>query len=185
MKKTYFIFLLTLFLSVYSNAQIEKGFWMLGGDASFTYGKSKPNSVLDSESFNIDISPNVGYFVWDKFALGTKLDYYRSRTKFASGTSKYDAFWVSPFARYYFLEDEKPVNIFLESSYKFSILKENKITALSVKSGVALFLNQSTALEISLQYLNSNTKDIYVGSSAILLGFGYQLHLEKDKNFKF
>mgnify|MGYP004704599487 CR=1 FL=1 len=184
MKKLTLIYaFLFFYLSTYS--QIDKGFWMLGGDASFAYGKNKSNSIVNGESFNLEISPNVGYFVVDKLALGASLDYYRSRYKTDDLTSSFDNFWVSPFVRYYFLENEKPMNVFLESSYKFSILKENKATAFSVKTGVAVFLNQSTALEISLQYLNTNSDNIFVGSNAVLLGFGFQLHLERDKNFKF
>ena len=185
MKTIKLFFIATVLFTISANSQITKGNWMVGGDASFTYGKSKPKSVSDSESFNIGISPNIGYFVLDKFAVGTRLDYNRSRTKSDSGTSSLDIFEASPFVRYYFLENEKPMNVFLESSYKFSILKENKATAFSVKTGVAVFLNQSTALEISLQYLNTNSDNIFVGSNAVLLGFGFQLHLERDKNFKF
>lgn len=185
MKAKILLFTFIVFFFNSSFAQITKGHWMLGGDISFAYGKAKPSSIVKGESFNLDISPNVGYFVIDKLALGAKLDYYRSRYKTDDRTSSFDNFWVSPFARYYFLDVDKNINIFIESSYKFNLINENKATAFSAKTGAAIFLNPSVALEVSLQYLNTNSNDVYVGTNTILLGFGYQIHLERDKNFKF
>ncbi|MDO9261044.1 MAG: hypothetical protein Q7U08_03800 [Flavobacteriaceae bacterium] len=184
MKTIQTLFIVSLLFSLTANAQITKGHWMLGGDISFAYGKAKPSSIVKGESFNLDISPNVGYFVIDKLVLGAKLDYYRSRYKTNDLTSSFDNFWVSPFARYYFLDVDKNINIFIESSYKFNLINENKATAFSAKTGAAIFLTPSVALEVSLQYLNTNSNDVYVGTNTILLGFGFQIHLERDKNFK-
>lgn len=161
------------------NAQITKGNWMVGGDVSFSYSKSKPDSSVDSRSFNMDISPNVGYFIGDKLAFGINADYFLSRYYSDSIDSKLEQFRISPFARYYFLDVDKMVNPFLETSYRFSLLKENNGQEFSVKAGLAIFLNSSVAFEASLNYLNSTSKNQFIGSHTILLGFGVQIHLEK------
>lgn len=176
MKKTILITIILLF-SFNTYSQIVKKKWMLGGDLAFSYSESKSESSVDSKSFNVNISPNIGYFIWDKFALGTKLNYSGNRYKSNSGNSTFDRLLISPFMRYYFLNVEKPINIFLESSYRFAILNENNSTEFSLKSGASIFLNKNTALEVSLEYLNSNSKDIYVGDNTILLGFGLQIFL--------
>ena len=75
--KTLFFFIV-FSLSLTLNAQITKGNWLVGGDIGFSYSKSKPESTINSESFNIDLSPNIGYFFWDKLALGTRVNYFYS-----------------------------------------------------------------------------------------------------------
>tara|TARA_R110001583_G_scaffold166795_1_gene319592 strand:- start:240 stop:782 length:543 start_codon:yes stop_codon:yes gene_type:complete len=174
----FFFFVLTLTVSL--NAQIIKGNWLVGGDIAFSYSKSKPESSVDSEAFDLDIAPNVGYFIWDKLAFGTRVNYFRSRYKTDTGTAKFDRFLVSPFARYYFLDKDKMVNPFLESSYRFSLINENNSEEFSAKGGMAIFLNGSVALEISLNYLNLMSKNQFVGDHTFLIGFGIQVHLEKQ-----
>jgi len=176
--KTLFLFLV-LVISLNLSAQITKSNWLVGGDIAFSYSKSKPESSVDLETFNINLSPNIGYFIWDKWAFGLRTDFTRSRSKSDSGTSEFDSFQLSPFVRYYFLETDKMVNPFLESSYRFSLINENNSEEFSAKVGVAIFLNKSVAFEMSLNYLNLKSKNEFVGNHTLLLGFGIQVHLEK------
>lgn len=153
---------------------------MVGGTGSFSYSKNKSETFSETKSFTIDLSPNIGYFIFDKFAAGSKVNFFKSESKSDSGTSDFKTFFISPFARYYFLEKEKKINIFLESSYKFSVDKENSDnSAISFKGGTAIFLNSSVALEISLEYLKNKFSNNQK-SDTILLGFGIQVHLEKE-----
>ncbi|MCL8006597.1 hypothetical protein [Gelidibacter japonicus] len=177
MKTLFFFFVMTLTLSL--NAQITKGNWLVGGDIAFSYNKSKPESSVNFKTYNINLSPNVGYFFWNNLALGLRTDFTHSYTKTDSGTSKFDRFLLSPFAKYYFLNESKIVNPFIESSYRFSLINENNSKEFSAKGGIAIFLNSSVALEISLNYLNSITNDSFVGSQTVLIGIGIQVHLEK------
>lgn len=179
--RTLFLFLI-LTTTFTLNAQITKGNWLVGGDIAFSYSDSKPESTINSESFNIDLSPNIGYFFGDKLAFGTRVNYFHSRFKSDSGNSKFDSFFVSPFVKFYLLNDDKMVNPFLESSYRFNLLDDNNLDEFSARAGIAIFLNNSVALEASLNYLNSKTKKQFIGSHTILLGFGIQVHLEKPKN---
>ncbi|MBZ9631914.1 porin family protein [Salegentibacter sp. LM13S] len=179
MKINTLFFLLALAFSMPTNAQITKNNWLVGGDVAFSYSKTKPESTVDSQSFTINLTPNVGYFFLDKLALGTRAEYTLSRYKSDSGTSKFDRFLISPFARYYLLNIDKMVNPFLESSYRFSLINENNSREFSAKGGVAIFLNNSVAFEASLIYFNSTSNNTYVGNHTLLLGFGIQVHLEK------
>lgn len=172
---------ITLLTFVTSNAQITKGNWMVGGSGSFSSSNTKSENFSETKTFTIDISPNIGYFVIDKLAFGSKVNFFKSNSKSDTGNSDFKTFYVSPFARYFFLNKEKKINVFLESSYKFSMYKENsKNTALSFKGGTAIFLNSSVALEISLEYLKNNYSNNQ-NTNSILLGIGVQVHLEKEK----
>lgn len=176
--KTLILFLVLTFTASL-NAQITKGNWLVGGDIAFSYTKSKPESTVDSKAYDINISPNVGYFFWDKLALGLRLNYFMSRYKSDRGTAKYDSFLVSPIVKYYFMDTDKMVNPFIESSYRFSLINESNSKEFSAKGGIAIFLNHSVALEIALNYLNLMSKNEFVGNHTFLLGFGIQVHLEK------
>ncbi len=86
--------------------------------------------------------------------------------------------------RYYFLKEEKQVNIFLESAYNIDLDKNNKNTVFSSKVGTAIFLNSSVAFEISLKYSVSkyiSQSDLISDSTTkgLTFGLGFQIHLEK------
>lgn len=174
-----FLFLLLL-ISISLNAQITKGNWLVGGDVSFSYSKSKPDSSVDSEAFEIDLSPNIGYFFFNKLAVGSQFDFLVSRYKSDTGNSNFETLFLSPFIKYYFLDNEKILNPFIESSYRFSLQNENKSKQFSAKGGLAIFVNNSVAYEVFLNYLNYTTHNRYAGSHSLLLGFGIQVHLKKQ-----
>ena len=178
MKKLFTLFLLITSFNL--NSQITKGNWLVGGDASFSYSKSKPDSSVDSETFEIDLSPNIGYFFFNKLAVGSQFDFLVSRYKSDTGNSNFETLFFSPFIKYYFLDNEKILNPFLESSYRFSIQNENKSKQFSAKGGLAIFVNNSVAYEVFLNYLNYTTQNRYAGSHSLLLGFGIQIHLKKE-----
>lgn len=176
----FFLFLCAVFTS--ANAQITKGNWMIGGDVAFSYSKSKYETAPDASSFAFDLSPNVGYFVFDKIAGGIKVDYYNSKYTDDFGSSSFENFYLAPFVRYYFLEPEKPLNVFFEGAYRFSALKIINSNEISLKGGMAIFLNSSVAFEISITYLNLKYNNSLVGrTNTLLLGFGIQVHLEREK----
>lgn len=181
------IFLITtLLISVASNAQITKGNWMVGGTGSFTSSESKTTEVNSqiSKSNTFNVSPNIGYFIIDKLSVGTLLEYETSNSKWQEATYKSKSANVGPFVRYYFLKPEKPLNLFLETSYNFSLLKENNSTVFSSKLGAVYFLNSSVGLELMLRYtINNNNYDTFNSTSkGLTFGLGLQIHLEKSRN---
>jgi outer membrane protein len=181
MKTIKLLFVATVLFSLTSNAQITKGNWMVGGDGSFSANKSSD----DSTSNILNLSPNIGYFILNKASIGAKFNYYVSTSKYQDTKTRTENTDIGPFIRYYFLKEEKRTNLFLETSYNFSLSKENKNTVFATKAGLAIFLNSSVAIETSLKYSRNKYKynDLIPESSTdgFTIGIGFQIHLEKNK----
>ena len=181
--KTFKLLLASFFLSTFiSNAQIAKHNWLMGGNLGFSYITAQQNS----KTTEIDLQPNVGYFIVDKLAIGTLLNYNYTKSKDNFGTIEIKSSNIGPFLKYYILNKDKGTNIFLESAYNFSLQKENKNTEFSSKIGVAFFLNSSVAFEASIRYGLKKFKypnNILPDSSSnnFIFGLGFQIHLEKEK----
>jgi hypothetical protein len=144
----------TLFFALCANAQIDKGNWMMGGSASFSNFKDVNNGTIISESTSLYINPNIGYFVIDKLAIGSNVGFLYF---FPKGDVKVSTSYnISPFIRYYFLEKEKPINIFSEAGYGIELnsLSNNVGQRLNLKAGAVYFLNSSVGLEVALNYKN-------------------------------
>lgn len=178
MKINKILFLTTFFLTITSNAQITKGNWMMGGSANFGNYKTTSGGSSD-ESTNLNLYPNIGYFVIDKLALGTSGQFNYTIPKSNENKSSI-SYGFSPFARYYFLEKEKSINIFSEVSYE--ILRNNlynsKVDKFKIKAGTVFFLNSSVGIEVALNYSNQKTNTDYQ-NRAIYLDVGFQIHLER------
>ena len=174
MKINKILFIATLFVAVTSNAQIEKGNWMMGGSAGLSNYESK-SVGFSQEGTNIYISPNVGYFLIDKLNLGASalLSFYNP------GATK--TYGISPYVRYYFLEKEKQINLFSEVGYGFQkqIHSSTTLQTFNLKAGTVIFLNSSVGLEVALNYTNSKQNSDFQ-TRLIFLGIGFQIHLEKE-----
>jgi hypothetical protein len=185
MKTIKLFFLATLLFSGFANAQITKGNWMVGGSGSFTNYKStfeNNNTEITQTGNGMRLSPDLGYFIIDKIALGTFLSFGYSNPSGDNNNSH--GFGISPFVRYYFRKSDKMINPFLQTSYGFSEGKSesggtNKSNGYNIKGGSAIFFNSSVALELTVEYdsskYNSNSK-----SNNCTIGIGFQIHLEKE-----
>jgi hypothetical protein len=175
MKINKFFFIVNLLFAFASIAQIKKGNWMMGGSASFSSSKSTQSGIDIPEKIRFSLSPNIGYFVIDKLAVG-------SSAQLGTETGTETGFGLGPFVRYYFLEKEKPINFFSEASYSFFRYVHNtaKYDSLNIKAGAVYFLNNSVGLEVALNYLNQKNNLDYKNNS-IYLGVGFQIHLEREK----
>ena len=175
----HFLLLIALVASLSLNAQITKNNWLVGGSAAFSYTEN--DDQANSNNLTLSLSPNIGYFFLNKMALGLRPNYFLNGSS-GSGTSKSERIILAPFVRYYFLEAEKKINVFVEGAYNIDIDvfgDGDNPEDFEIKAGLALFLNSSVAFETSLSYINSNSKNQFVGSHTFLLGFGLQIHLEK------
>ncbi|WP_159430938.1 outer membrane beta-barrel protein [Flavobacterium segetis] len=184
MKKKHILILsFVLFVNLMS-AQIDKGNWMVGGSGNFTNYKStfqSNNTEFTQTGSGISISPNLGYFVVDNFAVGTAVGFNFSNPSGANNNSH--SYGISPFVRYYFRKAEKIINPFLQTSYGFSEGKSesggsNKSRGYTIKGGSAIFFNSSVALELSLNY-NSSKYNSDTTYNDLTIGIGFQIHLEK------
>lgn len=186
---TFKFFLLTAILFTFSaNSQITKGNWMVGGTGSFMFSKTEPKNNNSSGTtinytskgaFIIKLEPNIGYFLLNKLAVGCKLNYING---FLEGEKlKTDGMNLSvgPYVRYYFLEEDKMYNIFLEPSFnKFLSNGLGNASSYGVKSGFVIFMNSSVGIETSISYVKSSSSKF--DSNDIFLGLGFQIHLEKE-----
>ena len=173
------IFFICFFITLSSNGQITKGNWMMGGTGRLGYGKSIHDGI-SSEGSGCGISPNVGYFFVDKFAIGTSAqlsyNFKRGDTRSISSQS------VSPFVRYYFLDQEKQVNVFSEARYGFGWMRHNdyKFDKYLIKAGTVFFLNSCVGVEVALNYSNEKMNSRYE-SRSLYVDIGFQIHLERQK----
>ncbi|MFV9551654.1 outer membrane beta-barrel protein [Algibacter sp. PT7-4] len=178
--KTLTLFFLIVFTTLCSvNAQITEGNWMVGGDAHFT------SNNLNGDTFTeIRINPNAGYFILDKLAGGLQLnlDFTNTTPDESNNTASFYGF--APYARYYFLNTHKRINIFTEASYSFRFGNYGRGNTINwngygIKAGTALFFNNSVGIEFSLNYTDTSRKADNYRVKTLIVGFGFQIHLEK------
>ena len=173
MKINKILFIATLFVAFTSNAQIEKGNWMMGGSGSF--GSYKTQSLgLEEKGTYLNLYPNIGYFFIDKLVVGANA-LLNAQRRLDTG------FGIGPYIRYYYLEKEKTINVFSELSYYFQTSDGKysaKFETFNIKAGTVFFLNSSVGIEIALNYSNKKSNQDYQ-SNGIYLGAGFQIHLEK------
>ena len=198
--KILFAFISVFIFSLSSVAQITKGIWLVGGFGSFySYNEdySTPTYSQTAKIRIIDISASVGYFFVDKFAAGLRpyLSTYNSkvtRTSVGGGAPTYGfQIAIGPFARYYFLNKEKPFNILADIGYQFGVNKIQKTSekgnfnTFSVMGGTEVFFNSTASIEILLGYRQriesiENSPGAYNrNKKGLQASIGFTLHLEK------
>ena len=178
MKTMHLFFSITLFFFLTSNAQITKGNWMVGGTGSFYNYQLKENKINTNSGIGMELRPNLGYFIVDKFAIGiSPLLAYSKPENGSSVTS----FGVGPYIRYYILNPEKRINILTHAGYAYSGSNNSNdnSTAFDFKAGPVIFFNSSVALEMTLNY-NLNKLNSTTNYNIFSLGLGFQIHLERN-----
>ena len=120
------------------HAQIlEKGNFVIGSTIGFSAADSKISKTLNGvdqdesgpSSLQFSISPNVGYFLTDAFALGIGMDFTFSRLEEPNEDKTDDTdFLFGPFMRYYFPMDNN-MAFFLEADFGFGSSSDDLITA--------------------------------------------------------
>lgn len=154
-------------------AQVNKGQWLVGGNAGFESSKQG-----EAKSTDITFSPKAGYFFASKFAGGLRVDIESTKPKGGDASSMV---LVAPFLRYYFLPAAEKLNIFADASYGFGSIKQdesNGVNQFAISAGPAVFLTPNTALEFALQYRSLGGDaigDDRRGTFGVNIGF--QIHL--------
>lgn len=182
------LFFITAFLFTgVANAQITKGNWMVGGSGSFAYSKTDPKNTSQSGTnidyvsqgaFSILLEPNIGYFIKDKLALALKINFLNSFVENQSFNLDNSDISISPNIRYYFLNQDKIYNLFIEPAYYYYTSKNlGNASGYGIKSGVVVFLNSSVGIEPSLNYIHKESDEFK--RDDFFVGIGIQIHLEK------
>jgi len=204
MKRLSTMMLLLTTLSAYvSSAQTEKGSFLLGGTAgASSLHTDSPSSYLGQyKATTVYLSPNIGYFVIDKLALGLSASISAGKTSYENidAYSRNTTFGAGPFVRYYFPMDRWA--IFPYVSYSLSttntkgrsfgydpILTTNyhyNTTQKTFSAGVGAtyFITRNIGLEgiVSYQAYNSTNRDLPdTEQSGLNFKVGFQIYLTKN-----
>lgn len=183
MKNTFLLAIICLLITIKGNCQLTKGNFLIGGNASFSSTKFKNTLTSNYTLTELNISPNIGYFFADKFAFGIRPGYSLTRNNFGNTKSTFENFLIGPFARYYFLEKDKRINILSEISYQNITTKspgnaKTNINGFSFLLGPVLYFNSSVGMEFTLGYSTAKySKEL--SNNSLQVGIGLQIHLEK------
>lgn len=180
MKKIIIILLTSILLANSAQGQLAKGTWMIGGSAALaTYNTHSPLGTLSETS--ILITPAIGYFVMEKFAVGINPSYGLSAGKFndTRKTTKH-SYAIGPFVRYYLLPADHIVNLFAGGSYQYTIGEPGNtiINNYSFFIGATAFFNSSAAIEITTGFSSSLDQKLTINS--FIINAGFQVYLKKQ-----
>lgn len=197
------LFVFSAFILKYSSAQISKGNWLVGGSGFFSLTTSNSMSgVSGLRQTQINLSPSIAYFFFDKFAAGLKIGYSNSRNK-QLNTPNYNlgksiTYSVGPFLRYYFLPTDKQFNLIIDGSYQYGIengggvvstgsqpvdfdLTKYQKNTFTFAAGPVIYFNSSVGLEFLAAYMTSKYANWVGRNNTFQFGVGLQVHLERDK----
>src|SRR5688500_15416979 len=107
--KLFTLISLSLLFTSFGFSQIKKKQFLAGGTISFESIKNDNSGANVNESNNFYVSPNVGYFVFDKLAGGLRLDFAFYNSRSLNVETLFNSTTVSPFIRYYFLSKANKV----------------------------------------------------------------------------
>ncbi|MBI1781711.1 MAG: hypothetical protein HYR66_10130 [Sphingobacteriales bacterium] len=186
---------ISLFFS--ASGQITKNNWMVGGNIGLAQTNYNSGVSVKYKLTTVSLSPNIGYFIWDKTSAGIKTSVLSYKTDFPNGsggsTIRYSTktyfYNIGPFARYYFLNEDKRTNIFIEGAYQYQFRKDispNTSSNLSsnvftLSAGPVIYFNSSVGIEFTLGYSTQKFKGAPGSNNTIQTNIGLQVHLEKEK----
>ena len=187
--------LLFSFISFFFTAQsqLTKDNWLSGGTGKFYAYKSQYSSATYSNEASyteIDLSPNIGYFVADKLAFGIRPSFSSIKGEVAGpggGRTNTRRYAIGPFGRFYFLNPDRQFNLLTDISYQYGITKVDgkkvgNFNEFSVLLGPVVYFNSSVGLEFLLVYssnLVDNDQSYSETRKGFQIGVGFQIHLEK------
>lgn len=179
MKRIFTLALLVLATQA-SFAQIGRGQFLLGGNASYASRTEEiPNGDGQTVS-TLTLSPNFGYFFLKKLALGARFN--STTTKYTSGKNERHS--VAPFLRYYVLPRYGKVNFFVDASYSKGLYKsgtvERDLEGYGVMGGPVVFLGRNVGLEFTVSYLADKMEGLN-WYKTVQGGVGLQIHLGNEK----
>lgn len=179
MKKVTLFVLIAFAFYNKANCQITEGNWLVGGNASVDRQVQDLNNSTYT-GWNVNIDPDIGFFMSDKFAAGIRGNLYYSYMEVHTSKTKTTFLGFGPFLRYYFLPTGNSVNILADAEYLYGTdFKKNHQEEFIFSAGPVFFLNPSVGLELTLNYHKLNSK--ITGSSTFSFAVGFQIHLKKKR----
>ena len=185
--------LTVLLFSFQSYSQLTKGNWLVGGTGNFSSTKNTyatSTYFQTSDVIDVKISPNIGYFIFDKFAVGVGPSFSKNKAQVTTPGGAYtnvNRFEIGPFARYYFLDKENQYNILSEASYQYGIYRfkpdKGNINTLSFLAGPVIYFNSVAGIEFLLGYYKRNEKvtgSYETEQKGFQMAIGLQVHLQNE-----
>jgi len=180
MKKVLLLLLLSAAMNSATNAQVEKGNVLVGGDlANLQLG------LNGGSNFSMLVTPKVAWFVQDKVAFG---GYGLLGLETAKGAGVSFNYGVGALGRYYTgtraLDNVPRTRFFVESSvgiegYNPSVGDNTNGLALGVGPGLAYFITPNIGIEGLLKYTGLIGFGSAATSSILNLNVGFQVYLPK------
>ena len=167
MKKVFIIYILSLVNSLCGFGQKElpvvKHNYFVGGIISFNIKATDidhDNITVSNRLTTFELSPDLGYFIFNRLALGFQINSLFTIQKYLIDGSSYRAnsFLITPLIRYYFYQ-----GFFAETGLGYGVKKTSddkwNIYRGKVNLGYSIFLNERTALEpiVSVVKTKENT----------------------------
>lgn len=188
--KYLFLIVFIFFNTLYS--QVDKGNFLIGGNGYLYFIEDDINQNFPEESYTIEktsirISPMLGYFIFDKFAVGITPSFnfednnYKGYHMPFYGDRTY-TYSVGPFIRYYLLPGKlKPI---LDFRYLYSF-ERIEYTSTNLERKKFIYVSESTQNEIipsvGLTYLFNNSFGL-----ELLLSYSIKVqNLEKNQSFNY
>jgi len=176
------ITILLHFSGIWAMGQLNQQQWLIGGNLGFSY-----SSAEYLKTTNLSLAPDIGYFFFDKFSGGLRFNLTSNTEHYSYSPERFrqTQFTPAPFLRYYFLSSTQKVNLFMDGSYGYSFnwYKHNSSTytyhywGFSLMAGPAIFLNEHTALELTLGYnYSTGSANDTLRINAFKVGVGLQIH---------
>lgn len=180
------LFIATAALTATSKAQIQQGYYLIGGNLSnISLGLS------DGRPFSLNITPKVAWFRNNNLAIGGFVDIGLST---AENQGTVFTYGIGPLARYYFgSTDVSTATTSARRSSRFFVEGTVGLQGVNVSDGgattnglgigigpgLAYFINQNIALEGLLKYTKAFGFGNDGGSSLLQLGIGFQIYLPR------
>ncbi|MDP1845103.1 MAG: hypothetical protein Q8K64_16945 [Sediminibacterium sp.] len=192
--KIILIFIFIFFFSITAKSQLDKGIWLVSGTGNFLTSKyeyTSPTFSSKSDRLNIAISPNIGYFIIDKLAVGLRTSFSKNKdqvTGVGGGYTNVNRFSIGPFTKYYFLEKYKHYNLVADVSYQYGLYSfkptKGNSNTFNAAIGPVIYFNTSVGLEFLVGYYSTKETikqdgDITTKQSGFQIGIGFQIHLGK------
>lgn len=163
---------ISVLMSVYVNAQTDKGDWLVGG--GLLLNTTKGNSQFT-------FMPNVGHFFAKGFAAGAEMTI--SSSKF--GIQRETTLGIGPFARYYFELKEPVFKPYLHAGFDVLSIRQ-KVEGQEAETetgrtflfgaGGAYFINDNVAIDGLIGYNHTKVENAS-GQGGLLFRIGFQVHL--------
>jgi hypothetical protein len=203
MKNALLLIAASFFLTSLS-AQTRKHDWLVGGSALMHSKLTRTILTADAvrnvkvRHTDINLSPDAGYFLSDRFVVGARLLYATHKAKVLEGanfpSSVTKDYGAGPFVRYYFFPGKNRFNLLVDGSYQFGTQKQtvnvfvdgqpysssvtsNRGHTASITAGPVYNLTSKIGLELLGAYIASKYSGFSGKSDMFMAGLGVHVYL--------